>query len=492
MSLLQRSWGRFLRTPPKEDKVLYMIPWRDLVDIYHTSEQTIDERTVIRIRDQLGGDFEGFHCCSFTEAARQRLFELTKCIAVERYGSATTGVEYLRIGKAPRLSTSIQARLPEVQPMLDYPFEVQRFNGEGKDVFATIASRLLGPILQRKIILNVPHGRSQEYSPRGAFQIHVWSTPHHHLRSSIEPPRTIWGIPTHFREVAFQPREPHHEGSIFLQDGDYIVAELMENALYIHHDLVHNGFDSNFELFARLMEKTAEQMLGTEHWEGLRLQAQEVFAKRQRETFAAFVQKSIPQRASRHEEAVQTARQKADKARRACVEAERELFNLQQAANDPKLVAKHFQEEFSRLSKRLLDGVMSITLHEHNGSHHLRVRTTELTAYNRNTGKTHLLGHFEIILHLDDGRVLFINLDRMSDGRRDNAAHAPHVDSNGVPCLGNIQTELGTYIAHYELEAAITLSIAFLQTGADDSDSLGREIHTFPVINPRLTEGAAA
>ncbi len=493
MSILQRSWGRFLCTPPKKDQILYMIPWDNLVDFYHaTSESTLNERTTIKIRDQLRGDFEGQSCCSFTEAARQRFFEMTGCIATERYGSTTTGIEYLRIGKAPELPTAVQALLPDIAPMLDHPFEVQRFDGNGRGVFAAIASRLLGPILQRKIILNVPHGHSQEYSPRGAFQIHIWSTPHHHLERAQSLPRSIWGVRVGCDDSAFGPKELHQEGSVLIRDGKYIVAELLENALYVHHDLVHYGRDYEFELFAKLLEKAAEQLAGTERWEELRREAQEAFAKRQRETFAAFVQKGIPQRASRHEAAVKTARQKADEARTTCMEAERELFNLQQAVNDPKMVAERFEEEFTRLSDGSLDGVVSLTLHEHDGRHHLTVRTTELTAHNRNTGKNHLLGHFEITLYLDDGSVRFTNLDRTFKGYDAHNQHAPHVYQSGRPCLGNIETELATYIAHYELEAAIGLSIAFLQTGADDGDPLGRVIHSFPEVNHKTTKGVAA
>ena len=65
--------------------------------------------------------------------------------------------------------------------------------------------------------------------------------------------------------------------------------------------------------------------------------------------------------------------------------------------------------------------------------------------------------------------------------RKINDKHHPHVDSDGVPCLGNIAKAIPDYMAGYEFSVVAMLCIEFLKT-ADPNDGWGATVKDWPVI----------
>ncbi len=93
----------------------------------------------------------------------------------------------------------------------------------------------------------------------------------------------------------------------------------------------------------------------------------------------------------------------------------------------------------------------------------------------------HLIGKFEIDISLTAlGRIRFRNTTNpvTLDGATINA---PHVNSEGQPCLGNISDILPELIGKRDFATAVQLAIAYLQT-ANTEDPWGRRVNLWPVV----------
>ncbi|MBI3572017.1 hypothetical protein HY091_00565 [Candidatus Kaiserbacteria bacterium] len=429
--------------------------------------------------------FEGESIFGFSEAELRTFLDRSGLVMVQRYGSNTPDVEWVRLIKRPDLPWFTGHKLLDHNAFLEYQFQIGRWDGKNWPGVAYMITRALSPVLRRKIILDVPHQRSREYADRGAFQIYIWSTPHSGAPHNHRPPETIWGYHVDCRDGGYQPSE-EGASSIMIRDGSWAVAELLPNALYVHHDLVNEGTGNELKILLRLLSEIAKLMGDPAKYQVFLARAREAHAKRQREIFCTLIEKSIPERSRRHDELVSAARGKVAQVRGKLVAAERKLFGLQQSVLDPKEVVRRFEEEILKLQKSKVTLVEEVFFKDHGGEiPRLHALTKEITSVNPSTGNTHLLGRYEIILDLEEAEVQFLNKDRRPAG-----FHGPHLNEDGWPCLGNIEDDMAGYIGHFEIEAALALAIAFLQSPNPD-DAWGRNLLRFPVVEERaLSEPA--
>jgi hypothetical protein len=376
------------------------------------------------------------------------------------------------------------------EAMLAHQFEVKQFNGEGQDKFAYLVSRILGPTVNRKIIFSVPHGVRQPYSNLGGFQVYVWSTPDEtcHRDHDGWTPSCIWGYNVDHIHGPFRPDPMRPDAGMLIKDGDYAVAELFENALYIHHDLVHESTADALHIMARVLQEAANYVRNPEKLKDEICKAREAYLQKQQAEFEALVQKAIPSRAENRKGNMDAARREVARLRQQCFEAERKLFGLEHAMLDPAVVAERFRSEFAKLQQGKVAFVEKVEFRvDGDDVPQMHVYTSELTAKDTRSGKTYVLGHYRIELNLDakkdeydeyyDSTIKMFNLDRQPEDY-----HHPHVDTDGTPCLGNLGQQLPEYVAHFEIEAAITLAIAFLQTLNPD-DGGWVYIQNFPLVD---------
>lgn len=434
------------------------------------------------LRDYIGidysverADFEGKSVLGFSEPELRTFLDRSGLVVVERYGSNIPNIEWVRLIRKPDLPWFMGWKLHDNGAFLDYQFQFKRWEGDNWQGMAYVVTRTLSQVLKRKILFDVPHGHAAECTDRGAFQIYVWSTPRSSSRAHT-PPEEIWGYPVNCRDSSFQPTG-QTPSSVIIRDGAWAVAEMLPNALYIHHDLVHRGTSNELKIMLKLLTEVARFVGDPAEYEAFVQRAREAHAKEQREIFTCLVEKSIPERSKRHEELVSLTKEKIDRVRGELVTAERELFGLQQSLLDPKEVARRFEEELLKLQQGKVALVQDLFFRAHRGGiPRLHALTEEITSVNPSTGKTHLLGQYEIIFDLERAQTRFLNRDRRPEG-----VHGPHLDNDGSPCFGNIADDMAGYIGHFEIEAALALAIAFLQSPNMD-DSWGRKIRYFPVV----------
>jgi len=440
-----------------------------------------EEMVACGLRNEYGA-FESRDVLGFTHAEMETLLKRNGHIMMaQRYGSTQPNVEWVKLERELSFPDDMNG-LFQKEAMLQYPFETRNFNGCSQSKFSYLLSRMLGPVVKRKILFDTPHGYQKPYQPRGAFQVHVYSTPHGD--DFDHAPRKIWGYDVYSRD-AFVPEGVKEDAGVLIKDGDYAVAELFENALYIHHDLVHSGTDNEFRIMARLLQEVVKILDDPEVFAEELRKARTVFMEAQQKLFERIVQGSIPKRTQRTNTQLVEARENADRLRKEYFEANRHLFGLQNALLDPKVVAGRFREELEKLQQGKVACVEKVVLNGDDDRYsELEVYTTELTARYPREDTEYLLGRYRIVLRLDydadcDGLITMFNLDRQPEGN-----HHPHVEANGRPCLGNLSTELPEYVAHFEIEAAITLAIAFLQTLTRDDNGY-ISISYFPVVPPK-------
>ncbi|MDO8408062.1 MAG: hypothetical protein Q7S95_02395 [bacterium] len=437
--------------------------------------------TLIAANSSSHTSFEGKTVLAFQASDLAAFVDRHNLVMVERYGSNAPNVEWVRFAQKPRLPRSVHEQLRNKSRMLEHQFEMGRWSSSDESPeswrrVAYTAARILAPTLRRKIILDVPHGHVHEYAERGAFQIYVWSTPDATGSRDTRPPRTIWGYNVDCRDQGFKPSDTAPAG-IPIRDGDWAVAELFPNALYIHHDMVHHGTDAELNIMALLLTEVATILADPTDFDARAALAREESVKRQQRIFRRLVEGSIPGRSERHKELIAVTRVKIERTRGELFAAERELFGLENSAIDPEEVGKRFEEEISRLKHGGLEPVERVYFKDVGGSiPRLYGRTKEITSVDPQTRRTHLLGRYEISLDFETGEIRFQNLDRRPEG-----CHGPHLSGEGYPCLGNIKDEMAGYLAHFEAEAAFTLAIAFLQS-PNPNDVWGNHIRLFPVV----------
>jgi len=89
----------------------------------------------------------------------------------------------------------------------------------------------------------------------------------------------------------------------------------------------------------------------------------------------------------------------------------------------------------------------------------IEVYTDTLYCKHPKTSVVHEIGKFKIIISNDKTEPTWINLTRQVDGYM-----APHIDSDGEACLGNMEEVFPELIANYEYSIVIQLAIQFVES----------------------------
>jgi hypothetical protein len=400
-------------------------------------------------------------------------------IEAKRTSSQHRNISWVWLRKAVTLPKSALQHLPPAcdtcTATVSAKYSAQRHCGHSSvEKFSEIIRRTLLPILQRDITFSVPHKESAAYASDGPFQIYVWSYPAGFTSKTVDAPLRVWNLPVACRDDWLIPKESFFgrimgvgKKSVTITDGQYTVATLFPNALYIHHDIVHIGSEKELELFAVLLMKAAALIASPDEWKQLEERIAAAKADAEKQAFRDIIVASVTARATRNETAIKAAIKKARDLREQYFAAERELFTLEQMGQDPIVAQQKFIAEFEKLQQGKVPGVLGITI-DPDDSEHLVIHFDDIIVdHPIRRGVRHHLGKYDSTLNLSNGSIKIVNVTYGAKVQRDDGTrfHSPHIfETYGRVCLGNIGGEMTAYIAHYELEAAATLIHAFLQS----------------------------
>ena len=479
VEILKRALAKL--TKPTKPLVVLNVYAAEL-DYRHLTRVGLDIEEPVR--------FENNDVHVFTLDELQLLLEKGGLYVSKRVPSRTEGVEWIWLKGAPKLAAGLLHRLGIATDLSGLPHvtaTIDSGNGDESD-YAYLTAALLYPFIKRPIKLRVPHGVRADYCPDGPFQIYIWSSPGG-LGKQGKPPVRVWGIKTCCRDEAFIPTGiavppgggKTHTG-IALRDGAYAVAELFPNALYVHHDLVHYGDLAELELYAELLKRCQPLVARPEALAVYLAEAERERIEAERLTFQRLIERSIEKRAERHKNAVEAAKRLVDTTKRVYFEAERKLFAERQALLDPDVVRKRFITEYEKLASGKVPLIQGVTL-DLKKEGRVTIHTGEITIEHPRDGTTRLIGGCDATYNLETGDVVsIVNRDRQPRARG-MTYHTPHVfyEDGHFVCLGAIEAELAAYIAHYEIEAAAVLTVAFLQSVRNDGQYL-RFLELFPIV----------
>jgi hypothetical protein len=351
------------------------------------------------------------------------------------------------------------------------------WDGRNQEGVKNLVREILSPVVGKEIVINVPHGYS--HSPEGGekFYIHIWSSPSGYR--STTPPREMWEIPIYNRENSFRPSGM---GIPISELGnDWIAAELVNYSdLYIHHDAVHGGVNNELAILRKIFEETAMILSATpEEREQRELIAKEARRLASRKCYLDHCMAGREKQILEIQGRIKEAQARVEKMQLQLVSTLREVYTdehmVQLLSSSRENGIGIYEKEFDNLlTIPQVKGVES-------GDERIRVLTNVLYCTDPSTDIVYEIGAFQIDISLK-GEVRWKNLTRQVNAYLHNM-HAPHVNSEGKACLGNMEEVFPDLIARYEFATVAQLAIEFVQTvnSTERGEAWGPTITSWPV-----------
>ena len=345
-------------------------------------------------------------------------------------------------------------------------------------------TEMLLPLLKgRGVDIFVPHQNARGYDRDSKnFQIFIWSSPG--TDSMVYPPAEVWGIEVSCRDKAFKALGT---GEVFVDEATgYTVAELFDNNfLYIYHDLVDKGSDSERLLINELFKRVAEEFSLSKKEKAERvLRRIEEAKRRARLQYIAECNKRRTKIIAVTEKNVKEGNEAILEIQQELIKKIRETQGQEQKLQQLKLsniLEEKFGEEYDKLLS--LPQIIRVAVDDNV----LKVYTETLYCVDPRTNKNHEIGEFEIKIPMDGrGGVRWNNLTRRVDGYSSNQM-APHIWKDGDACLGNTKEIFPELIANYEFSIVALMAIQFVESVNVD-DAAGKHIHLWPEAKKIIKE----
>lgn len=341
------------------------------------------------------------------------------------------------------------------------------FRGQGKDHFLSLVQHILSQTVQKPIELYVPHHtRRAERTTGGTFQIYVWSAPETgggHCTSNV--PEKMWGHYVGCRDESFN----YTGHGIALTHEGYTWGELSKHSLYIYQDIVDRHTVDDLCIFAYMLKQAAELYASTD-WSKIdeikeeeRLRAEQEVIRRMAKRTADRARKRAARTIKDLEAAIKTKQE--------------EWFELnnQVAVAKADLTEEGIEDKFLGEFNRLKDFEQIETARFEGNT--LIVTTKPLNSHDRRNGNDYHLGPIE--MKMSFGGYTSVYMKSLNKGR--NRRTLPHCSEGaGEVCLGNISKELNSYTSNFEMLAAVSMMLSFIQNGVDTGDPWGRNLLNFP------------
>jgi hypothetical protein len=340
---------------------------------------------------------------------------------------------------------------------------VQGFSNRPLAVVSALSQQLLLPHLGMDILVSHARGENPQPLNDGRFHVFFQASPAGEL--CAKTPEALFGIGMPTREPAFWPSGA---GIAIADDTGFLAAELVENNLYIHAEIIHAGTRNEARLLARLMV-AALQELALKAVGG----SQQNLADTYQTQCLSRVKGRLENAAANSVIDPEITRQ-ADVTLREAIAATRltESDYLRLEANE------QFGAEYDELLS--IEKVIDVTV----GNGEILVETNILYCVDTRSGRTHEIGKFQIQIPTEGGRLHWFNRTRLVSISASNGVrqmHAPHVAADGLACEGTTKEEWPVFIKQRQFAYVIMKAIQFIESVNTD-DVWGKTINHWPVV----------
>lgn len=329
---------------------------------------------------------------------------------------------------------------------------------------ALLVKEILLPVVRNNIRITLCAGCAHGPVSDGTFHIFIHSAPSGF--PDLDSPKFSWGNKVSTAGKAFAPSAL---GVPICDDNGFVAAELLDHNLYSHRELLTplswNRAEATF--LGRLLVAVRAELTDFE-----RLTVHELDTKVERQ----LGQQCLQQFAAGAES--------IDQAESALVEREfqQQLGRTVAAQSDNLRMIMAPENELGREFDALFR-IGKVTGVETKDDY-LVVSTVPLNCRDPRTGLLHRIGTFRICISLlPGGSVYWANT---TPGGTPYGFNAPHVDSGGYACLGNMREVFHVLISERDFPAAVEAAIAFVES-VNVNDSWGAMIDRWPLAETAAT-----
>lgn len=351
------------------------------------------------------------------------------------------------------------------------------FNGMNKEAFKQIIADVFAPYTSYTCIdMRAVHDTVRTSSAYGVFYIYINAAPTG--SNDVTLPAVIFDVPIATRTKAY---ECSWSGLPIVDPRTgYIVGELVENNLYIHHNIAELGTQEEQLLFRRILEKTLNLLSMNITQKASYLEAMQTHRySADRVKYIQHCAKRVKQESASVSGSLTTAKREVNMLQEQLIKKIREAQALEQRSQsftDATQSDEIFGKEFDKL--RNMKEVIKIEV----GVNAIYVFTRILYCKHPNTRNTHEIGAFKITIPTtSSGSVKWENLTRRVSGHKDNQM-APHIWADGSACLGNVDKTFPQLIAQYEFSTVALLAIKFVES-VNITDGAGKHLDKWPIAS---------
>lgn len=421
---------------------------------------------------------------SFIAAALQTL----NMHITEERTTCYDGIYYLVLG--PEYSAPVQQeprqavppRIPSVE--LKVLCEEWGSNLQSRGEYVQLLEAVLLPVVLKTIILYGSNdGEKRAPIENGNFRVLMWYGINSERGSGISPER-VWNLNFPARGSWFAPSEG--DGTVIrTPENEAVIAEIVGNNLYILAPVAYHSIQYGPQIFRRILEEVAAELsLSPEQKierDRQRAEAEKVrIAAENAETRIKYIELCK----QRLQQVLDDARMRVAKSEQALEEVQtsivtthRELVGskckLDQLRKRKEEEDKRFAAEFEKICA--LEQVEEVAMRD---GKNLQIMTSLLTCQDPNTGKTHELGKFRIMIPVNGGNLRWFNLTRQVDGLEPKM-HSPVVDANGCTILINAIQAFPELIANYEIATVVQLALQ-VPGAIDPSEEHAKHLNKWP------------
>jgi hypothetical protein len=314
-------------------------------------------------------------------------------------------------------------------------------------LLSQVAKAALGPVVNRTIVADNGHGKAIAPPNEDEFGVFLYSTLNGY--QSLASPTRLYAV----RGISQSPcLSPSGQGLVLSDDEGNVTAELLPNALYIHHNVLTVATVPELAVLTAILEQAAKSIPSLPEMEALTRQEFEDTCLR-----LLSVNAGCDPAASYSS----TYRGRYHDAIAGLAQSERNVQALKRSD-------ERFGEEFDALRS-----ISKVAAAYFSGAEMI-VSTNTLYCVNPDTRIRHEIGAMQIHFDLKCGEVRWYNNTRQVGGH-----HAPHVGANGKACLGNMAGTYESLIRAGQVAAAVEAAIGFVES-VNHEDSWGRTIAAWP------------
>lgn len=332
---------------------------------------------------------------------------------------------------------------------------VERWGSDAdKSLFTKAVSDILLPLLaDKKVRIYNTKARKPLTDDQNEFQISFCDSP---IQGTyVREPDTPWG-----EDVGETTAYPWIAGTPIIID-DFEVGAFDRHNLYIYFHI-----DASCSTFIRILEYVRD------HWDA------EIDVDVYEAAYAWQCTDRVAKELKDIETSLKSRQNEATNYRKQLAEAINSIELLQKKLTSMKTIEADGMDKFRTEYHNLLT-------YEHIQSVSVRgdavvVDTDALFCVDPRTDIEHLVGEFWIVIDPVEVKVRMFNKLFRIDGMRPRQ-NAPHVWSDGSPCLGNIGNIVPELIGRREYPALAGICIEYLQAINQHHDEAGKHVHKWPV-----------